>query len=74
MPNYDSGPIGDHDVVSHDAWVAARLTLLRREKEFSKARDEIARLRRALPWEKVEKRYVFDGKSQLIVYHCVRTL
>ena len=28
MPNYDSGPIGDHDVVSHDAWVAARLGLL----------------------------------------------
>ena len=63
MPNYDSGPIGDHDVVSHDAWVAARLSLLRREKEFSKARDEIARLRRALPWEKVEKPYAFDGPN-----------
>jgi predicted dithiol-disulfide oxidoreductase (DUF899 family) len=82
VPNYDSGPIDDHDVVSHDAWVAARLTLLRREKEFSKARDEIARLRRALPWEKVEKPYAFDGPSgrealvdlfegrrQLVVYH-----
>ena len=82
MPNYDSGPIGDHDVVSHDAWVAARLTLLRREKELSKARDEIARLRRALPWEKVEKPYAFDGprgretladlfegRRQLVVYH-----
>ena len=82
MPNYDSGPIRDHSVLSHDAWVAARLDLLRREKEFSKARDEIARLRRALPWEKVTKPYAFDGpggrqtladlfegRRQLVVYH-----
>jgi predicted dithiol-disulfide oxidoreductase (DUF899 family) len=82
MPDYDSGPIRDHPVVSHDAWVSARLQLLRREKEFSKARDEIARLRRALPWEKVAKPYAFDGpngretlsdlfegRRQLVVYH-----
>ena len=82
MPNYDSGPIHDHPVVSHDSWVAARVELLRREKEFSKARDEIARLRRALPWERVTKPYAFDGpngretladlfegRRQLAVYH-----
>jgi len=84
MPNYDSGPIRDHTVVAHDAWVEARLDLLRREKEFSKARDEIARARRALPWERVTKAYafdgphpkgrrtladLFDGRRQLVVYH-----
>jgi predicted dithiol-disulfide oxidoreductase (DUF899 family) len=82
VESYDSGPIRDHPVVSHDQWVAARVALLEREKEFSKARDEIARLRRALPWEKLEKTYtfdtpngkatlddLFDGRRQLVVYH-----
>jgi predicted dithiol-disulfide oxidoreductase (DUF899 family) len=62
--------------------VAARKELLRKEKEFSRLRDELSRQRRALPREKVEKNYVFDGprgkemladlfagRSQLIVYH-----
>src|SRR5438046_107656 len=82
MPNYDSGPITNHPVVSHDRWLAARVTLLEREKEFSKLRDQIARQRRELPWERVDKTYVFDtpngketladlfeGRRQLIVYH-----
>jgi predicted dithiol-disulfide oxidoreductase (DUF899 family) len=69
-------------VVSHDAWTAARKNFLAKEKEFSKQRDELSRLRRELPWEKVEKKYVFegangtetladlfDGRSQLLVYH-----
>jgi predicted dithiol-disulfide oxidoreductase (DUF899 family) len=72
----------DHTVVSHEEWEAARKTLLEKEKEFSKLRDELTELRRSLPWEKVEKDYTFDGprgqetladlfgdKSQLIVYH-----
>jgi predicted dithiol-disulfide oxidoreductase (DUF899 family) len=55
---------------------------LKKEKEFSQVRDELSRLRRELPWVKVEKKYVFDapngketladlfaGRSQLIVYH-----
>jgi predicted dithiol-disulfide oxidoreductase (DUF899 family) len=69
-------------VVPPAEWLAARKELLRKEKEFSRLRDELSRQRRALPWEKVEKQYVFDGlkgketlsdlfgkRSQLIVYH-----
>jgi predicted dithiol-disulfide oxidoreductase (DUF899 family) len=68
--------------VSPAEWQAARKDLLRKEKEFTRLRDEISRLRRELPWEKVEKNYVFDtpngkksladlfeGRSQLVVYH-----
>jgi len=69
-------------VVSQAAWLAARKELLTKEKEFTRLRDELSRQRQELPWEKVEKEYVFDGpngretladlfggKSQLIVYH-----
>jgi predicted dithiol-disulfide oxidoreductase (DUF899 family) len=82
MPSYDSGPITNHPVVSHEQWIEARTALLIREKEFSRARDELARERRGLPWERVERNYVFDGpngketladlfdgKRQLVVYH-----
>ena len=71
-----------HRVVSHDQWIEARKALLAKEKEFTRLRDELSQTRRALPWERVEKEYVFDGptgketlaqlfagKSQLIVYH-----
>jgi predicted dithiol-disulfide oxidoreductase (DUF899 family) len=71
-----------HKVVSHEEWIAARKTFLTEEKAFSRARDAISKKRRELPWEKVEKRYVFDGangkealadlfagKSQLLIYH-----
>jgi predicted dithiol-disulfide oxidoreductase (DUF899 family) len=71
-----------HEVVAHDAWVAARTELLAQEKEFTRLRDELCRRRRELPWEAVEKEYVldgaegrqslaelFDGRSQLVVYH-----
>jgi len=71
-----------HTVVSHDNWIAARKEFLKKEKEFTHHRDEISRLRRELPWEKVEKPYKFAGpsgqlsladlfarRSQLIVYH-----
>jgi len=72
----------DHHVVSHRDWTEARKNLLAKEKEFTRLRDELSAARRDLPWEKVEKTYVFDGpdgrktltdlfggKSQLIVYH-----
>src|SRR5580765_7861500 len=72
----------DHKVVSHANWIAARKALLVKEKKFSRLRDELGRQRRALPWEKVETNYafdgpdgketlaeLFDGKSQLITYH-----
>jgi predicted dithiol-disulfide oxidoreductase (DUF899 family) len=71
-----------HKVVSQSEWLTARKALLLKEKEFTKARDELSRLRRELPWTKVEKNYVlegtngkrtlaelFDGRSQLVVYH-----
>jgi predicted dithiol-disulfide oxidoreductase (DUF899 family) len=71
-----------HRIVPHDQWIAARREFLAKEKEFTRLREELSRERRALPWERVEKNYVFDGpngkeslgdlfagKSQLIVYH-----
>ena len=77
-----STAIQDHSVVTPQQWIASRKELLRKEKEFSKLRDELSRQRRELPWEKVEKNYVFDGpngkqtladlfdgRSQLIIYH-----
>lgn len=72
----------DHAVVGHEAWIEARKALLAKEKEFTRLRDELSRQRRELPWERVEKAYVFDtpegrkslaelfaGRHQLIVYH-----
>lgn len=69
-------------VVSHDQWLKERAAFMAEEKEFTRLRDELSRRRRALPWEKVTKRYVFDGpdgketlaelfqgRSQLAVYH-----
>lgn len=69
-------------VVAPAEWLAARKELLKKEKEFTRLRDELSRQRREMPWEKVEKKYVFegpdgtetladlfDGRSQLIVYH-----
>jgi len=71
-----------HRVVSHDKWVEARRKFLALEKAFTRERDALSRKRRELPWEKVDKEYVFEGpkgketladlfagKSQLIVYH-----
>jgi predicted dithiol-disulfide oxidoreductase (DUF899 family) len=71
-----------HDVVSQDQWIAARRALLAEEKAWTHERDRLSEKRRALPWMKVEKNYVFegtggpvtlsdlfDGRSQLIVYH-----
>jgi predicted dithiol-disulfide oxidoreductase (DUF899 family) len=68
--------------MGHDEWIDARKALLAKEKEFTRARDELSRQRRELPWERVEKEYVFegaegrktldelfDGRSQLVVYH-----
>jgi predicted dithiol-disulfide oxidoreductase (DUF899 family) len=69
-------------VVPHEHWLEARAAFLAREKQFTRARDELNRQRQELPWELVDKRYVFagpdgketlaelfDGRSQLIVYH-----
>ena len=72
----------NHPVVSRDRWIAERKALLAREKELTHLRDQIARERRALPWVRIDKNYVFDtpegrrtlaelfeGRRQLLVQH-----
>lgn len=71
-----------HAIVSRDQWLVARQALLAKEKELTRLRDRLSAERRALPWVKVEKAYVFDavdgrktladlfaGRSQLVVDH-----
>ena len=72
----------NHDIVSRETWLNARKTLLALEKEETRLRDKVRAERLALPWVKVDKTYtfetpqgrktladLFDGRSQLIVYH-----
>jgi predicted dithiol-disulfide oxidoreductase (DUF899 family) len=71
-----------HRIGTRDEWAAARDALLVREKEHTRLGDELASQRRELPWVRVEKDYrldtddgpraladVFDGRSQLLIYH-----
>src|SRR6266536_2643107 len=58
-----------HRIVSREQWIAARMALLAKEKEFTQARDRLSQERRDLPWVRVDKPYLFAGRSQLIVYH-----
>ena len=71
-----------HKIVSHEQWLAARKRFLRKEKAFTRLRDRLSAERRGLPWERIEKEYVFDGpngketlaelfggRRQLLVYH-----
>ena len=51
----------EHPVVSHEKWLSARTAFLAKEKEFTRLRDELNRERRRLPWELVDKEYVFEG-------------
>jgi len=72
----------NHRIVSHEDWLKERKAHLAAEKAFTRARDDLSRQRRDLPWVKVQKNYVFDtpsgkktladlfdGRSQLLVYH-----
>lgn len=72
----------NHRIGTHEEWLAAREKLLAREKEYTRLSDAIAEQRRELPWVRVEKEYrfdtddgtrtlaeLFDGRSQLAVYH-----
>jgi predicted dithiol-disulfide oxidoreductase (DUF899 family) len=74
--------ISEHSIVSREEWVRVRKELLKKEKEFTRLRDQLYAECRELPWVKIEKRYVFDGpegketladlfdgRSQLIVNH-----
>ena len=71
-----------HNIVSREQWIEARKAHMAHEKEFTRARDRLAAERRALPWVKVDKDYVFDGpdgkvkladlfrgRPQLVVQH-----
>ena len=68
--------------MSREQWLAARKELLAKEKQLTRERDAIAAEHRCLPWVRVEKNYIFEspsdkktladlfeGKSQLIIYH-----
>ena len=81
MSNFEAGTARPM-VGNEDDHRAARLALLGREKELNRLRDELAAERRRLPWVPVTKEYefqgldgqltmrdLFDGRSQLIVYH-----
>lgn len=72
----------NHKVVSRSEWIDARRQFLKQEKEFTRLRDRLSAARRELPWVQVDKEYVFEGprgkqtltdlfegRSQLIVYH-----
>lgn len=72
----------NHKIVSREEWTAARKALLAKEKELTKLQEKLSAERRELPWVKVVKSYtfdtaagkktlaeLFDGRSQLIVYH-----
>src|SRR6202165_4182624 len=71
-----------HQVVSRDEWLAARLGLLEDEKALTRRSDELARRRQELPWVRIDKEYRFEtdegtasladlfrGRSQLLIYH-----
>src|SRR5580693_8699992 len=71
-----------HLTGTREEWLAARLDLLKAEKELTRRSDELARLRQELPWVRVDKAYRFEtdggsasladlfrGRSQLLVYH-----
>jgi predicted dithiol-disulfide oxidoreductase (DUF899 family) len=80
-PNTEMSTV-NHSVVFREHWIAERKMLLAHEKELTRLRDQIARERRALPWVRIEKSYVFDapegrrtlvdlfeGRRQLLVQH-----
>lgn len=74
--------LDNHRIVSKDEWLAARDALLKKEKEFTLLREKLGQQQRDMPWVLVDKEYLFDGpngkqtlselfdgRSQLIVYH-----
>ena len=74
----------EHRVVSHEEWVEARKRHLAAEKKLTRERDALSQARRDLPWERVDREYVFegphgrrslaelfDGRGQLVIYHAM---
>jgi predicted dithiol-disulfide oxidoreductase (DUF899 family) len=81
-PEIEANQTNHPRIVSEAEWLVARKDLLTREKELTRLRDQVSRHRLELPWVKIDKQYVFDGpdgketladlfdgRSQLIVYH-----
>jgi predicted dithiol-disulfide oxidoreductase (DUF899 family) len=79
---HPAGPSAAARAGSPDEWRTARLALLDREKKLNRLRDELAAERRRLPWVRLDKQYqfdgpdgtvpmrdLFDGHSQVLVYH-----
>lgn len=82
MGQISDASLRSHRVVPREQWLKERTEFLRKEKAFSRQREQLAEERRALPWEKVDKRYefegptgsvtladLFEGQRQLVVYH-----
>jgi len=74
--------VKEHKVVSRKQWLAARLKLLKAEKELTRHSDKVAQQRQQLPWVRIDKKYQFEtdagkasladlfkGRSQLLIYH-----
>src|SRR5499425_2074265 len=74
--------IAGHATGTRKEWIAARLELLKAEKEHTRRSDELAKRRQELPWVRIDKQYQFDtdegkaslaelfrGRSQLLIYH-----
>jgi predicted dithiol-disulfide oxidoreductase (DUF899 family) len=74
--------MSNHTTGTREEWLAARLELLKAEKELTRRSDEVARRRQALPWVRIDKQYRFEtdegsisltdlfrGRSQFLVYH-----
>jgi predicted dithiol-disulfide oxidoreductase (DUF899 family) len=72
----------DHKTGTREEWLAARLDLLKAEKEMTRRSDELAQRRQELPWVRVDKKYRFEtdkgiasladlfrGRSQILIYH-----
>jgi predicted dithiol-disulfide oxidoreductase (DUF899 family) len=72
----------DHKIGARDEWLAARSKLLEAEKAYTRRGDELTQMRQDLPWVQIDKEYrlqtaegtltlseLFDGRSQLVVYH-----
>src|SRR5207248_3152773 len=75
-------PMAKHKTGTGEEWLAARMKLLKDEKELTRRSDELARRRQELPWLRIDKKYRFEtdegnvsladlfrGRSQLLVYH-----
>jgi predicted dithiol-disulfide oxidoreductase (DUF899 family) len=71
-----------HRTGTREEWRRARIALLELEKEQTRRGDELARMRRELPWVRIDRQYefetgegtktlaeLFEGRSQLLVYH-----